>query len=128
MGKARLEWGDLLRQSIAGIKRVQDALQKEFGDDVSQQSQLSTALQRLDKIGGDFTEDLGNKLDDVLNADDDAKREATVKIARGVVERFKQHVEGDELLGAIDGNRLVPETLISKPMLAKLREIVTALG
>jgi hypothetical protein len=128
LGKARLEWRTVLKQSRVGIKRVQGALRREFGADAEQQPKLANALKQLDSISADFNEELGARLDDVLNAKDDPQRQTATTIARTMMDKFTRKIDGNEVMAALDGNSLVPDTKIIKPMRDKLREISTALG
>ncbi len=126
--KRRIEWRTVLKQSRVGIKRVQIALRREFAADAEQQPKLASALKQLDSISADFNEELGDRLDDVLNAKDDTQRQTATAVARAAMDRFTRKIDGNPVMAALDGNSLLPDTKIVKPMRDKLREISAVLG
>ncbi len=128
LSKARLEWRGIQAGAVAGIKRLQTALQSLFADDTEQQAQLGSALKKLDAFITDFNEELGNQLDSVLEAKDEAERRKTAATVKATMQRFMQKIDSDPIMAALDGNEVLPDTLITAPVQAKLREIAAALG
>ena len=127
LGKARIEWDGVRSQALKEIQRLKDLLQEAYGDDQSEQQAHSTAMQRLDSTIASMNEELGDRLDDVLNAEA-LQRPKVAATAKLVLERFISFVESDQLMSLIDGNEYAPDMLVAKPLRANLKEIVTALA
>ncbi len=103
-------------------------IQGEFEDDPDQKSQLATARQRVEGLIAGLKDELSPALDDVLNAQDDAKRKPFIEHAKAMLAKFDQIVHNDPIMTKLDGNELMPEMQVRAPLQGKLHEIAAALG
>jgi uncharacterized protein YqeY len=128
LGKARIEWDQLRTKAVTDIGTLQQKLQEEYKDDADQSSQLAAAVKTLGGLVTQLNAELGAKLDDVLNAQDEGKRKPFIDGAKATMTKFIQFVQGDKIMMALDGNEIMPEMHVVAPLQGKLKEIASALG
>lgn len=127
LGKARLEWPQVRDQAMVDLGRLKDQIQLEYKDMPEASGEVTTALGMLDKSLAAFQIKLHERLDEVLNAEGDA-RKGKVTEARKIINAFNKHMDSDPVLGALDGNEILPDINITTPLRQKLGEISAALG
>lgn len=127
LGKVRLEWDTVRRQAIKELQRLKDLLLEEYEGDRNEAAALTAAHQRLDAMVAQMNEELGDRLDDVLNADA-AVRPTKAAEAKSVVLRIIDLVDNDDILSVVDGNEYAPDMRVAQPMRSKLQEIVVTLA
>jgi hypothetical protein len=127
LGKARIEWKDVRSKAIQDLERFKQILRDEYGSEPKQQAALAAAVKRLDATTGTLDEELGEKLDQVLNADT-TQRPQKVTAAKSVLARFVQFIESDDLMSVIDGNEYAPDMKVAEPLRGKLKEIEAVLA
>ena len=127
LGIARVEWESVRTHATEEFKRLKNILQAEYaGDDVEQEA-VTVALERLDSMITSINEELGDRLDKVLNADPPDRPKLTTA-AKTVLERFVSFATSDKIMSVIDGNEYAPDMQVAAPLRAKLQEITAALG
>lgn len=126
LGKARLEWPGVRDQAFQDLGRLKAAITADYADMPEAAQQVGAALATLDKSLSVFQYDLHDKLDEVLNADGEARR-AKVGEVRRIIDAFDKRLDSDPVLGALDDNDILP-VKIAGPLRGKLGEISAALG
>ncbi|MEX0348147.1 MAG: hypothetical protein AB3N15_01895 [Paracoccaceae bacterium] len=127
LGKARIEWTQTRDLALADLERLKAHIKNEYADMPEVTSEVTNALGMLDKSLSVFQANLHDQLDEVLNASEDAV-DNCVKAARKTIGVFNKQVASDPVLGALDGNDILPDIQITEPIRNKLNEIATALG
>lgn len=127
LGKARVEWGQSRAHAVAELTRLKSILQNEYRDAADEQAALAKALQRVDDTIAAMDEEVGDRLDQLLNAPE-AQRQNLAAAAKATLQRFLDKLGSDEVLLSIDGNELAPDMKIAEPLRAKLNQIVASLG
>ncbi len=127
LGKARLEWNAARQHAISELRRLKEILREVYEGDAEEEAALNNSFQRLDSMIEQMTEELGDSLDDVLNADL-AQRPALAKLAKAILSRFTNFVESDEIMSVIDDNEYAPDMIVAQPLRDKLSDISTALA
>jgi len=127
LGKARLEWPQVRDQAMVDLGRLKDQIREDYEDDPDAAGEVTSALGMLDKSLAAFQIKLHERLDEVLNAEADA-RTAKVGEARKIINAFNKHIDSDPVLGALDSNEILPDLQITAPLRQKLSEISAALG
>ena len=126
LGKARLEWINIRQKAVQEIDRLMSILQKRYQGDPKQKGALTSSEKRLKSTFAAINEELGSKLDDVLNAAPE-KRAPLIAAAKGTLGKFIHFIATDEIMSVIDGNEYAPDMAIAGPMRAsKLAEIKAA--
>lgn len=126
LGKARLEWPGVRDRAFEDLGRLKAAITADYADMPEAAGQVSAALATLDKSLSVFQYALHDKLDEVLNADGEARR-AKVGEVRKIIDAFGKRLDSDPILGALDDNDILP-VKIAAPLRGKLGEISGALG
>lgn len=127
LGKARLEWDSVRQHAIGEFERLKGILKDEYEDFDDEQAALEAAVQRLNSMIATLNEELGDRLDTVLNSDP-GQRPTLTGAAKSVLERFTSFVDADEILAGIDGNEYAPDMQVAAPMRSTLQKIASALG
>jgi hypothetical protein len=127
LSKARLEWIAARGKAVEEIKRLQAALQAEYKDQPEEQATLAAAVQELQRVFDRLNEDLGDQLDDLLNAGE-AQRLVPAKVAGATLAKFLDFIETDDLMKLLDGNEVLPDMQVTAPLRARLQAIAAALA
>ncbi len=127
LGKARLEWDGVRAEAVREIQRLKLTMQEEYKDDPEEQAAVGKALGRLDGLITSLNEELGEQLDQVLNAEPEPRRRL-LPTAQATLKRFVTFVDSDQLMSVIDGNEYAPDMRVAGPLRAKLQAIAAALG
>ncbi len=127
LGKARLEWPEIHTAASSELKRLKAEIQNQYSDMPQAAGAVTSALKTLDDSFALFNERLHDQLDEVLNAEEDA-RGKEISNAKRMIASFSKHVDSDPIIAAIDGNDILPDTRIAQPIRQKLAEISAALG
>jgi hypothetical protein len=128
LGTARLAWATVREQALRGIEELVKRIEQEYRDEADQRAQVQAATARLRSLAGNLKSDLETQLDAVLNEHDAARRAALMRTAKSALTNVLTVVAQDPLMKELDGNELMPEMQIVKPMQERLREIAAALG
>lgn len=128
LSKARLEWGAVRGEALRGIEQLARRVEDEYRNETDQVAQVTEATKKLRSLAAQLKEDLETQLDKVLNAADAAARSAEMAAAKTRLTDVLRVVATDPLMKELDGNELMPDLQIVKPMQDKLREIAAALG
>lgn len=128
LGKARLDWATVRGDAVRGIEQLARRIEDEYRDEADQRAQVAEATKKLRTLAAMLKVELENRLDQVLNAADAASRTAQMRAAKASLTEVLRVVATDPLMKELDGNELMPDLKIVKPMQDKLREIAAALG
>lgn len=128
LGKARLDWATLRGEAVRGIEQLARRVEDEYRNEADQRAQVAEATKKLRNLAAMLKEELEDRLDQVLNAADAAARTAQMRAAKVSLTEVLRVVATDPLMKELDGNELMPDLKIVKPMQDKLREIAAALG
>lgn len=128
LGQARSEWMAARAQAVRGIEQLAQRIEQEYRDEVGQRSQVQAATARLRALAGQLRADLETQLDAALKEKDPNRRAAMLRTAKVALAAVVKTVAQDPLMKELDGNELMPELQIVKPMQERLREIAAALG
>ncbi|MBX3605041.1 MAG: hypothetical protein KF788_07210 [Piscinibacter sp.] len=128
LSKARLDWATVRGDALRGIEQLSRRIEDEFRNEADQRAQVAEATKKLRGLATQLKDDLETQLDLVLNAADAAARTAQARAAKASLTEVLRMVVTDPLMKELDGNELMPDLQIVKPMQEKLREIAAALG
>jgi len=128
LGKARLEWASHRSRMFAEINRLKTAVQKAYLSAPELQGAVTGGLSKLDTALSQFSDDLANQLDAVLNEGDTARQEKLSAKAAKTAAGFLAFCDADPVVSAIDGNEFLPDMNIVGPARTRLRNITAALG
>ena len=128
LGKARLDWATLRGEAVRGIEQLARRVEDEYRNENDQRAAVAEATKKLRNLAAMLKEELEDRLDQVLNAADAAARTAQMRAAKTSLTEVLRVVATDPLMKELDGNELMPNLRIVKPMQDKLREIAAALG
>ncbi len=124
LGKARLEWRDMLADARGQIGTLKRVIVADFeGED---EAAVPEALDALDRSIAALDDRLGDDLDAVLNADAERRAELIEK-ARATATGFASFLIDDTVMSLLDGNDLLPQTAVCRPLRRKLADIQSAL-
>jgi hypothetical protein len=108
--QSRLAWVAARTKVHGELKKLEDAILDTYKDeDVF--SEVQSAVRKLDSILENFDESLADKLDEALNATDEAEHARLHGEARGIIQRYRRFLDSDPLVRDIDGNPFVPLTV-----------------
>ena len=110
------------------MTRLKKAVDEQYGDISEAKSTVAAAQKTLDKVFIQIHEKLTTELDAVLVEKDAAKQRPLVETAKGTVTDFMKFVETDGLMSLLDGNDILLDTSIKKPLHEALQGIAAALG
>ena len=127
LGKARVEWAAVRAEAVKGIEQLAKQIEQEYRDEPEQRTQVQAACGRLRGLAARLKEDLEDQLDAALNAKED-QRDGHIRTVKATLTSVLQLVATDPLMKEIDGNELMPNLQVVKPMQARLRDIAMALG
>jgi hypothetical protein len=122
LGKARLEWRDTLIAARRDMDKLKAALAQRFAGVDDPKARVPAALDRLARSIAELDDTLLNELDAVLTAGPD-DRPPLITRARATMAAYARHILADPVMAALDGNEVLPATLIVGPLKAKLAEI-----
>lgn len=128
LGQARSEWMAARTEAVRGIEQLAQRIEQEYRDEAGQQSQVKAATARLRTLAGQLRADLETQLDAALKEKDANRRAAMLRTAKVALAAVAKTVAQDPLMKELDGNELMPELQIVKPMQERLREIAAVLG
>lgn len=128
LGQARSEWMAARAQAVRGIEQLAQRIEQEYRDETGQQAQVKAATARLRALAGQLRADLETQLDAALKEKDANRRAAMLRTAKVALAAVVKTVAQDPLMKELDGNELMPELQIVKPMQERLREIAAVLG
>lgn len=128
LAKVRQEWAAARSEAVRGIEQLARAIEQEYRDEVDQRAQVAEATKRLRELAGQLRDDLEKQLDLVIKAADAAARSSQVRTAKTRLTEVLRVVATDPLMKELDGNELMPQLRVVKPMQDKLREIAAVLG
>lgn len=127
LGKARIEWGNARRAALAGVKSLEQVLEREYKDDPEASAALPDALKTLAGVMGRIASQLEDELDEVLNAEEADRARLAVGPA-ATAQDYIALCDSDPVLAALDGNEFTPDMKVTGPMKQSLSQVVTALG
>ncbi len=128
LAKVRQEWAAARSEAVRGIEQLARAIEQEYRDEVDQRAQVAEATKRLRALAGQLKDDLEKQLDLVIKAADAAARSTQLRTAKTRLTEVLRVVATDPLMKELDGNELMPQLRVVKPMQDKLREIAAVLG
>ncbi|MFT7596415.1 MAG: hypothetical protein ACI8R4_003750 [Paracoccaceae bacterium] len=128
LGKARLEWATHKKRMFAEINRLKNAVQKVYQSAPDMQGAVTGGLAKLDVALSQFSDDLADQLDAVLNEGDPDQRQKLSGKAAKTAAGFLAYCEADPVVAAIDGNEFLPDMNIVGAARARLQKITAALG
>lgn len=128
LGQARSEWMAARAQAVRGIEQLAQRIEQEYRDEAGQQAQVKAATARLRALAGQLRADLETQLDAALKEKDANRRAAMLRTAKVALAALAKTIAQDPLMKELDGNELMPELQIVKPMQERLREIAAVLG
>lgn len=127
LGRARIELEPLQRNAIGEINLLKFDLQREFREDEEQAAQLAAALVTLDGVIQSLSATIPNQLDEILNADEDAREPLIDNVRRSIFD-LERLVDTDPVISKLDGNEVRPDMAVVGPLRQKLAEVSAALG
>ncbi len=127
LSKTRLEWQPVRSSANAEISRLKRAIFDDYQNTPDAQSQVSAAISMLDDTIAKLDDRLTQTLDAVLNASGNSRKHLASK-ARKTIAEYVKFVEGDAIMQSLDGNDILPEVQITKPIARKLKDMSDALG
>jgi hypothetical protein len=127
LGKARGEWSRAREHALRELARLRQLLQDEYRDAGDEQAQLATALRDVDATIAAIDDELGTRLDALIEARPD-QRGSLIAAAKAALERSTALLAGNRILLSVDGNELAPDMKLAGPLRERLRDIATALG
>lgn len=128
LGKARLEWAAHKKRMFAEINRLKNAVQKAYQTAPDMQGAVSGGLSKLDAALLQFSDDLADQLDAILNEGDPDRRQKLSGQAAKTAAGFLAYCDADPVVAAIDGNEFLPDMNIVGAARARLQKITAALG
>jgi len=128
LGRARIEWGSVRQQAVGGIGQLRALIAEKFQNAPGQEKQLAQALATLDQKISQLGPTLDDQVDSLLNAQTPEERKKLAEVARGTLKGFISSVDSDPIIGALDGNEIMPSLAVIAPMRKTLAEIASALG
>lgn len=128
LGKARLEWATHKKRMFAEINRLKSAVHKAYQTAPELQRTVAGGLTKLDTALVQFSDDLADQLDAVLNEDDSARQQKLSGKAAKTAAGFLAFCDADPVVSAIDGNEFLPDMNIVGTARARLHNITSALG
>lgn len=128
LAKVRQEWAAARGEAVRGIEQLARAIEQEYRDEADQRDQVAEATKRLRALAGQLKDDLEKQLDLVIKAADAAARSNQMRTAKTRLTEVLRVVATDPLMKELDGNELMPDLRVVKPMQEKLREIAAVLG
>ena len=128
LGKARLEWAAHKKRMFAEINRLKNAVQKAYQTAPDMQGAVSGGLAKLDTALSQFSDDLADQLDAVLNESDPDRQQKLSGEAAKTAAGFLAFCDADPVVSAIDGNEFLPDMNIVGAARVRLHKITAALG
>jgi len=124
LGKARLEW----RESLANARAQMNALKRAIVEDCVGEDEraIPEALRAVDASMKTLDDRLTDELDAILNADA-ADRAPLIAKARASAAAFATFLLEDTMMSLLDGNDVLPQTMVCRPLRRKLAEIQVVL-
>ena len=105
--KCRLAWDATKKSVHSELQKLERAILAEFND-APGFDQLAAGVRKLDSVLLAFEEDLGDVLDDALNAPSESERQKLHQQAAALVEKFSSRALQDPFLQLLDDNPFVP--------------------
>ncbi len=105
--KARLDWVSTRTKVSADLKKLEKAI-LEFYKDSPSFAVAKASTRKLDSVLQNLDETLADKLDQGLNAADDAARSAINKEAAAIIDNYVKYLTTDPLVTQLDDNPFVP--------------------
>jgi hypothetical protein len=127
LSKARVEWDGVRVHATSELQRLKSLLQREYEGDAVEAAAVAAAFRRLDQTIAAMNEELGDGLDEVLNAAQ-AERPRRAARVRQVLARLAALASNDPIFAHIDGNEFAPDMQVAAQLRAKLKDIAAALG
>lgn len=125
--KLRQDWATARSEAVRGIESLARTIEQEYRDEADQHP-VTEATKKLRALAAQLKDDLEKQLDEMLRTADAAARRNQVASAKTRLTEVLRVVAADPLMKEIDGNELMPDLRIVKPMQDSLREIAAALG
>lgn len=108
--KCRLAWEAARKKVHADLQALEAAVLKEYQDSRAF-GQLQVNIRRFDQVLAGFAEDLGDLLDNALNASDPKLRQQHHAQAATVVAKFLDRASQDPFIAKLQTNPFVPLTI-----------------
>lgn len=121
-------WATVRSDALRGIDQLAKRIEQEYRDEHDQRKQVQDAVGRLRALAGQLKADLETQLAQAIKEADANRRAALLRTAKTTLTGVLRTVAQDPLMKELDGNELMPELKIVKPMQERLREIATALN
>jgi len=128
LGKARLAWATHHNRMHSEINRLKGAVRQAYSSAPEHEAAVNAGLGRLDGALAQFSDELADQLDAVLNESDPGRRDVLSGKATKTTNGFLAFCDADPVMSGIDGNEFVPDMNIVGPAQLRLRDIKTALG
>lgn len=125
---ARSAWAKARGDAVKGIEELARAIEQEYRDEHDQRDQVAEATKKLRSLAGQLKDDLEKQLEQLVKTADAAARNNQIRAAKTRLTEVLRVVAADPLMKEIDGNELLPNLQIVKPMQERLREVAAALG
>ncbi len=100
--KCRLIWESSRKKVAAEIAALKRVISHEFGEDDAEACQV--ALDALDDILENFDETLTDRLDALLQADTEAKREKCAAQAKAALVDYLRYLKSNDIIKNLDGD------------------------
>jgi hypothetical protein len=117
--KARLDWLTTRQKVAGGLQKLEKAILDTYKDTAGF-AIAQSSVRRLDNVLKNLDESLADKLDEGLNAADEATRAAVNKQASAIIERYTTFLYTNPLVTRLDDNPFVP--------LSVQKDLATTLG
>lgn len=115
--KSLLAWEAACKQMSSRLQAFEQAIMELFKDDARLNS-VKQNIHKLDAVLGDYAVELRDRLDEAYNAPDQFKP-VICEDALQVLGRYRNYLETDPFVKAVDGNPLVPvevENILGKAL------------
>jgi len=129
LAEARLRWGQERDKAIKEIKRLAKAIGDEFAAEKEQLPQVRKAVLDLYALADkQLKVDLEHQLDAALNAKDAAARAQAVASAKRALQEIQSLLDSNPVMRELDGNEILSDMSVVKPMKETLSAVEAALG
>lgn len=121
--KLRGEWQAVRDAAARDVARLKTAIMDFYDGFPGIEQDLQAAQRRLDTIVATLGPELDQQLARVVAETDAARRKPLIDAARNTVRGHAVFVTSDPVFKEIDGNEILPSTVIADPIRRKLAEV-----
>jgi DNA repair exonuclease SbcCD ATPase subunit len=129
LAEARLRWIQERDRATREIKRLAEAIAREFAADKDQLPQARKAIKDLyDLADKELKVGLEARIDDAIGAKDGAARVKAVEGLRATLADLRGVLDKNPVLRELDGNEVLPDMKVVAPIKERLDAVEAALG